>query len=390
MRYILRQLKRRARFVREDIQYRNRVAELKNAAALNEQSREVIINGAVRFALSVFDSDAGGFKFTRDSTTRDLYSTAYGVSILGLTGHLHDLDRTDIDRIGNFIVENQSDDGLFRDPSLKSPNAETGHGWGWRHLLPHIIIALDYLGLCPRKEFRYLFDFFSKNSHIPWVTQLFSEDKLIASNNFMNTVVGFQYARDFMDANKYEQTVCDLLEYIVSNEIPRCISITNKNLRMSVSECVKTIYHLLPSIIYERDLSPSLSDSIVDLAMATEHKVAGFGTTCTSDACEDMDSVYILATMPGVREDMRRIEVLKKALLSLMINRNSDGGFVFKRFVPFVYGQCNALSSNADQSNLFGTWFRLLTYSFADRALSGQDSPWTFSSVPGYQYFPLG
>ena len=44
-----------------------------------------------------------------------------------------------------------------------------------------------------------------------------------------------------------------------------------------------------------------------------------------------------------------------------MFNYNSDGGFSFSRSKHgFIYGDCENLRSKANESNLFGTWFRLV------------------------------
>lgn len=386
----LRNIRRRLRYTVEDIRYRSRVASLWTAVEASPHRRENVTDRAVEFAVSLFSEDRPGFRFTATNTGTDLYSTTYGVLILGIAGRLYELSSEARERIGDYIVESQNDDGLFRDWSLSSPIAETGHGWGWQHLLPHVLVALNYLGRQPSKEFKYLTDQFQDQSPLSWADRVFSGDGLSASNIFMNTVVPMQYARDFMSADSFGPVVRDLLDHVVEERIPQLLASTNFRSRVSTSNTVKTIYHLLPSILYDRPLATSVCNDLVELALATRHPVAGFGSTCASDACEDMDSVYVLASVSGSHHDEQRMRVLKDALSMLIVNQNSDGGFVFKRFVPFTYGRCDTLTSSADQSNLFGTWFRLLAYAFADSAVSRQTDYWRFSPVPGYQYLSNG
>ena len=109
---------------------------------------------------------------------------------------------------------------------------------------------------------------------------------------------------------------------------------------------------------------------------------------CTmSDACEDIDSIYILAILKQSSQ-MKAIErSLCRARDYIPINQNRDGGFVFRRFTKFCYGGLGQLSSDRNQSNMFSTWFRLLAYAFADQAVD-KSFDWNFSRVPGYQWNP--
>lgn len=388
LRFAARQVIRRVRYAKQDLKYKKPMRQLMDQIAAKPPSRETVLKGAVARVMAAFDRDAGGFRFSHGSTIADLYSTVYGVSVLGLVGRLDELGEEALSRIGTFIIECQDADGLFRDPNLVSPIAETGHGWGWRHLLPHGLIALDYLGLRPKNEFRFLDSVCSGGNHVPWIRSVFAGDVLSGSNEFMNTVVALQYARDFMSADQYGPIIDDLLEHAVRTVLPRVVEVTRTSSRASVSNTIKTIYHVLPSVLYERELNRSLANSISRLALSTEHPVSGFGTTCVSDACEDMDTMYLLAAFACPTFNQQHIPVLRRALSTMMVNRTADGGFVFKRFVPFHYGQCELLRSDANQSDLFATWFRLLSFAFADRVVNENIDTWSFSSVPGYQHFP--
>ena len=68
---------------------------------------------------------------------------------------------------------------------------------------------------------------------------------------------------------------------------------------------------------------------------------------------------------------------------------NADGGFVFRRGEPLVYGH-ERMSSGADESAMFPTWFRTLSLAYLaqalpDSAVGGFD--WQFLHCPGHQFW---
>jgi hypothetical protein len=84
-----------------------------------------------------------------------------------------------------------------------------------------------------------------------------------------------------------------------------------------------------------------------------------------TSACEDIDAVFILVKLSQLT-DYRKDDVhkaLQKAFVWILANQNHDGGFVFSRNEPFIYGH-ELLSSKKNESHLFATWFRTLSIAY--------------------------
>ncbi|HWU61106.1 MAG TPA: hypothetical protein VN112_03705 [Ensifer sp.] len=345
---------------------------------------------AFDFVMSCKSPAGDGFCFTSRSKTVDIYSTSYAIALLGLIGRLDSLSLSERKAIADRIHALQCDDGLYRDPNLVSPVAETGQGWGWMHLLPHVLIALDYLEDVPHKPLLYALRAFDQLSPEDWYSQKVEKDQLTASNEFMNVVTALQYSRDFAGASEAAPTISSLLDVAERLVHQYAEGARNDNVFLR-SKHVKSIYHLIPNMIYDRTVSPAMAANIRSAAEATQTKRGSFGTTVIADACEDIDSIYLISLL--IDSDRSATKTLNAATAYLPVNSNSDGGFVFRRFFPFCYGQCPALSSDKDESNLFATWFRVLAYAFADNAIQiaehgAPSKAWRFSRMPGYQFWP--
>jgi hypothetical protein len=67
---------------------------------------------------------------------------------------------------------------------------------------------------------------------------------------------------------------------------------------------------------------------------------------------------------------------------------NSDGGFVFRRDEPFMYGH-EKMFSGINESDIFSTWFRSLSLAYVSKVLRksaiGRFN-WQFLECPGYQF----
>ena len=369
--------------VAKDVLYGPRIYAIRMRQQLSARSAFEIVDGACRYAMERYLGP--GFCFTACSKIPDLYSTAYAISLLGLCRRLDWLDARQRRNLVEYFAAHQAADGLYRAENLNTPQAEVGQGWGYMHLLPHILIALDYLNATPTMPFGYVNRIFQSTDPEDWLDAIFSEDYLEASNFFMNIQVALQYERDTEKDDKMAALSGRLNQHVLKEILPRYIGNPDQMGVFERSKKAKTIYHLLPSLCYDDLLPQKLAEGVTRLTLATQNRVGSYGVCTMSDACEDIDSVYNLAVLlqqapsPGIERS------LEKARLYMPVNQNSDGGFVFRRFTSFCYGGAQVLSSARNQSNMFATWFRVLAYAFADRATKHQIN-WNFSRVPGYQW----
>ena len=107
-------------------------------------------------------------------------------------------------------------------------------------------------------------------------------------------------------------------------------------------------------------------NKIIDNVLRTQNIIGGYGFYLNSSACEDIDSIDILLRL-SLNTNYRKKEIkksLNKFLNSSLVNFNEDGGWVFRRneSLKIIHSQ---MISRKGESNLFYTWFRLLSFSYA-------------------------
>ena len=132
-------------------------------------------------------------------------------------------------------------------------------------------------------------------------------------------------------------------------------------------------------------------ERIVDSCLATQNRLGGFGVPLNSSACEDIDCIDPLSRL-YIETDYRREDIhnaLEKALPWVLVNVNPDGGSVFRRHESFKYGH-DLMSTRANESSMFATWFRTLSLAYLGQVLS--DRPvagvvWHFLGCPGLQFW---
>ena len=102
-----------------------------------------------------------------------------------------------------------------------------------------------------------------------------------------------------------------------------------------------------------------------------------------SSACEDIDSIYILARLSPFtrrhREDV--VSALARARAWVFLNQVDDGGFVFRLNEGLTYGH-RQMMSRRNQGAMFPTWFRLLSLVYCHPATEANALTATYG--PGY------
>lgn len=328
------------------------------------------------------------FRFSSSQPSPDLYSSVYAAMLLGLMGELEKFSLKERNKWANYLLSFQGEDGLFRDSRIESPLAESCHYWGWHHLAPHVIVALDYLGVHPENDFLAITKLFDNISMDHWLkTREWENNYLAVSNEVMNVGILLQYSRDYFCNGRAESLLNEMKSWLLKNKRDPETSLWGGNTNRTacdVSKAVKAAYHIVPIYYYDNEEQNLNNDSVLYYALATQNRFGGFSPSLVADACEDIDSVYLLSIWPeSSGYDVARS--LEKYLRWVFVNQNKDGGFVFKRFRPFQYADQERLSSRANESNMFATWFRTLSIAFACEALKTPHQ-FSFSRVPGYQF----
>jgi len=320
-----------------------------------------------------------------------LYSSVYACLIFSITGSIQSLSYVERRAWADYFDSFQSPhDGLFRDPAITSRFFEKADWWGSRHLVPHIIAAYTALGFLPKHRFSFLNRYIMPGGmkHFllsrDWTKPFRDTDDF--DNAIMNIGCALQYERDFRDDRGAAAALEIMYNTLLhlrnpSTQLWGAGSITD---RRHLSRLVQFAYHVYSVLLYDR-IIPSNVPALIDAVLQTQNASGGFAPSMPSTACEDMDSVALLCQLAPFTQYRHRdiVSALRRALVWIGANQNADGGFVFRRGHPFMYGD-PTLQSGRNESGMFPTWFRLLSIVLIQRFFGG----WSVElpRCPGYQY----
>ena len=197
------------------------------------------------------------FKFANSRDENDLYSSVYAVMTLGLLDEIKNLSKENNLDWANYILSFQKENGLFIDEYLDSPLSSKIHYWGWFHLLPHLIIALDYLKVKPKYDFKFLYDVFENQTVEEWLASRdWDENYLAVSNEIMNITVLLQYSRDTFSNDLGREYTKRIIAWLKINQIDKKTGLwgsrTSRS-KLDISKAIKTAYHFIPLFIYENN-----------------------------------------------------------------------------------------------------------------------------------------
>ena len=340
--------------------------------------------------------DKWDYYFSASGQKPILYASIFAVLTHSLYGLLEKMGSDTKKQWGKFIKSYQSDDGLFRDPVIDCSLANSCSWWGWEHLTLHALMALTALGQIATKELAFVKKFYDPDFFRKWLdTRSWNTEPANVSNEVQNVGVALQYARDFHQ-DSYAQKALDVMfEWLDSHQNSENGSWGNYqsilDYKGRLSQIAQTGYHIW--LLYFYDNRPlKYSSQIIDLLLQTQNKIGGFGVSLNSSACEDIDSIDPLVRLMNIT-DYRKEDILKaleRALPWVLVNRNSDGGWVFRKSEPAQIGPEEGWTAKVDESAMFPTWFRTLTLAYLSKALPEsfkQGVNFHFIRCPGHQFY---
>jgi hypothetical protein len=292
----------------------------------------------------------------------------------------------------SYIEEHQADDGLFRDPFVSNRLADNADWWGWRHLTLHVVMALTSLSTVAPKRLRFLERFRDTDYAVKWLkTRDWGGNVANVSNEVQNYTALLQYARDFQGEEWADSACKKLLECLYAMQDSKT-GLWGEGRVDSIgllSNKVQAGYHIWLLYFYDK-LPVAYPERVIDSCLDTQNILGGFGPFLNSSACEDIDSIDPLVRLHFVTS-YRGEEVqtaLRRAIVWILANMNTDGGFVFRRYEPLIYGHEN-LFSGLNESAMFATWFRTLSMAYIGNVLRHSfvgEFDWQFVDSPGYQF----
>ena len=126
-------------------------------------------------------------------------------------------------------------------------------------------------------------------------------------------------------------------------------------------------------------------EASVDTTLELQNEESGgFALDGTSGACEDIDAAFILVNA-YLLSDYRRADIrasMARVLDTILEHQNPDGGLVYLRGKPYLYGT-ELMSSGIDQSAFFPSWFRLLSVALINQIVphpKADPTPWRFNN----------
>ncbi len=339
----------------------------------------------------------GRYRYAPGQTEPVLYASCYAALTRHLFGELDALTPEQHAEWVAYIQSFQDDDGMFRDPVVACELAETGTGWGWRHLTLHVLMALVTLGAKPSKRLAWLDVMRRPEAVQQWLKGWdWGEGLGYTSNGVQNWCVALQYARDFQGEQWADKAVCMILDFLDEHCDPNSglwgpEASSSGSAEQWLSSRVVGAYHFWVLYFYDQRIPP-VPERVLDSVLATQNELGGFGwredARCpNSSACEDIDSVDPLVRFSEIT-DYRRTDVrqaLVRARSWIVSNFNADEGAVFMRDTPYEYGH-PLLFSAAGESGMFPTWFRALSLAILDWGLYGEQMGWQFLTGPGHQF----
>jgi len=367
---------------------------------MKEVNAEILRSKTLEYLESMrIAEDSFLYRYSSSTEKPVLYASCYAV----MTKHLYnDLPESESRKAwANYINSFQADDGLFKDPVVSDSPLINYDWWGWRHLTCHVIIALSCLGSVAEKEFTFLRPFYNPDFVISWLEQR-DWSTPSASNNAGNEVLNYgqllQYTRDFQNNKKAAKAVEVMLEWLKEKQNPLYGAWgpkLNINDKLALSEVMMGGYHEYLLFFYDR-IDIGYKEVIIDRILSLQNEKGGFTGPHhpVSSACQDIDSIDPLVRF-YFQTEYRREDIkvsIERAVKNIISHRNPDGGFVFFRGRPFTYGH-KEMSSLADESSMFATWFRTLSLAIVSKILPDTDFgrfKWQFIDCPGYQFWREG
>jgi len=334
----------------------------------------------------------GQYRYSPSGRSPLLYASVYACLLRDLYNDMSQLSFSERQDWIRSMQNHQHDDGLFKDAAVANQLAETADWWGWRHLTLHTVMALDALGVIAPKRISFLREFKNREVIVKWLNSRdWNGNVANVSNEIQNYCALLQYARDFHDESWAEDALNIFYDELDKRQNTRTGSWGNKIGNSGLlSITVQTGYHIWILYFYDKK-QVRFADKIVDSCLGTQNRLGGFSPFLNSSACEDIDSIDPLVRLYHL-DSYRRAEIktaCKRAMIWIMTNMNRDGGFVFRRNEPFLYGHEN-MFSGINESETFSTWFRSLSLAYVSKILHesaiGRFN-WHFLQCPGYQFW---
>jgi hypothetical protein len=277
--------------------------------------------------------------------------------------------------------------GLFIGPELDKRDLKSNlHSFEHlaMHLTAHALPALRILRGKPKYDLTYAHRFLDVKYLDKWLSRRDWKQAWLEGNNLLFVGQFLIFLRDIESIQEAQTSINYYFDWLNKEQDPKT-GLWGTNGHCPHDVALYGGYHQL--LVYYYEKRPiRFRERLVDVALSLQHADGGFALFGGGGACEDVDAVDILVNMYKMNK-YRRADIrcaLRLALNHILNMQMDDGGFVYRINEPFIHMGINKTASNANQSNMFSTWFRIHTLCLISEILNNEkslDYNWGFNDV---------
>lgn len=361
------------------------------------------------FTKKLYNKD-GTFCFSPANNIANLYTTCFGVMVLDTINKLRNFPKKEKSKIVNFIKKHQNKyTGLFEDKRIYSFDKKHTLEYIHLQLTDFSQITLSCLNEKPKYKYNFLINYKNEKFLKNWLDTLNWNDPWLTSNLIMFVLNFFVYEQKQMKINN-KKFIEFIIEWLNNNQ-SKDNGFWNLGKKVSYHNQMGGAYHFLFFYTYLK-IRPYFLERIIDSTLAIQDYDGLFNYSGGGGGCDDLDAIDLLCRATFYTD--YRIEEIKEALKKsyniLIKNQNLDGGFcwakrdffslikifyslnfkylklsfrdffsngkskllnqisvVLNRKLTWKYSSLESMKINTKDSDLFSTWFRLVTIAFIEQ-----------------------
>jgi hypothetical protein len=361
--------------------------------------RKYDCNAVLEYSEQLFDTKNSGFRFFRSGNSTIL-STSFGVQLNFLLGNLANYPT---DKISTALKEQQdAKTGLFIDSHFDMKDVvgfeEEYILWQFSYFAT---IALDMLSEAPVYPFNFLISLKDKEALEKWLNKQDFKKFWRTSNKLMFLLYFLTYEQERLGTNNSKLT--DLLFSFLDAKQDAKTGFWGIQSGATLENGMFGAAHIyLYYDFYNREIN--YKERIINNVIRLQNTYGLFGSNF-GGACEDYDAVEILSVLIkhcDYKRDFVKTSV-GKTYEMILKHQNRDGGFPYsidtrsfrrklkdtvkKRPYVYKYSGWQKMKSSLFESDLWGTYFRVLTIVKIERMLGIiSRNKYNFYSLPGWGY----
>ncbi len=383
--------------------------------------------------MRVKDGPYGQYKMS-SSTRPYLLSSCYAAFVRELHGDLGNLNVQQRKEWIDYINGCQDKEtGLFCDPEMQ-PGHVKNHSWEYLSLqsTTFCLSALSALQGTNKYPLHYDGRWYDPLAILQWLKERDWSNAWMETNTVM--FLGILLIREFTQHQtiKAKKVLEKMLQWLDQFQDP-CTGYWGTREGASLLNGMAGAYHLY-LLYYYLDRPLRYLDKIINSTLSLQQEDGLFSPRGGGGACEDIDAIDTLVNAYQ-RTTYRRTDIVRalmRALPSLLVSQNEDGGFVYARrrrfhlqewvrlftfmkenhwtfkwrfrlmgavlkdqFTPgrgLRVTEWPRIAVPVKESDMFGTWFRSLAIAEISQILPElpyASFKWTFRDSPGLGWFQL-